>query len=682
MDLILQFGLFLSFALFVAGAIASLVFDRFKDTQAASVAAHACAALGGLAGLTFGLTVIASGSELTLRSSMLFGFAGAILSLHIDALAAFFISVISIVTIAASIFGLGYQKQFYGIYRLGQFGFFYSLFLASMILVVSANNALLFLFAWELMAITSYFLVIFERRSVENIRAGMLYILVTQFGTAFLFSAFLVLHNLAGSWNFDAMRAVLPGASMTLQNVILALALVGFGTKAGIIPLHIWLPEAHPAAPSHISALMSGVMVKTAIFMIIRFFIDFFPVVSPYWGLIILGFGAVSSVLGVLYALSEHDIKRMLAFSSVENVGIILLGVGASVTFFAFGAPLPGIVALTAALYHTMNHAVFKGLLFLAAGSVVHATHTRNMEAYGGLIKKMPFTAFFFLLGACAIAGLPPLNGFVSEWFTYQSLFAGIASLPLFAKTVFIFGLAALAFTGGLAAACFVMAFGTTFLARPRAQVQEKAHESALSMRLGMGLLAVFVVVLGISASFVTPLLTHIAEATRGFTGSPVPFVHMMQPIGFAGFSTLSIMWVAIALLAGGLLTYGGVWLVARHRKVVIARTWDCGAPLGPRMEITATGFSRALITIFQGLLRPAAETDIEYQEATSRYFATSKTVRLRLPDLYHAYLYGPAASIIERGGRYAKRVQTGNLNVYLLYMFIALIALLTFALQ
>jgi hydrogenase-4 component B len=678
-ELILQNGFFISLALFLGGAIASIAFDKQGDSEGASTAAHIFAALGSFVGLVFGSVLLLTGETLSLHAAFTLGFAPSVISLKLDALSAFFICVISLVAFAASVYGIGYQKQFVGHYRLGNFGFFYNLFLASMALVIAANNALLFLFAWELMAIASYFLVVFERKEEENVRAGVLYILVTQLGTAFLFGAFLLLYGAGGSWDFDAMRMATGGLSFTMQNVILALALIGFGTKAGIIPLHIWLPEAHPAAPSHVSALMSGVMIKTAIFMLMRVFLDFFPVVSPTWGLIILGLGAISSLLGVLYALSEHDIKRLLAFHSVENIGIILLGLGAAVTFFSYGATVLGILALSAALYHTVNHALFKGLLFLSAGSVVHATHTRNMEEYGGLIRKMPWTAFFFLIGAIAISGLPPLNGFVSEWLTFQGLFVGIASLPLAAKIVFLVGAASLAFTGGLAAACFVKAFGATFLARPRGHVYEHAHECGSTMKFGMGFLAVFIVALGVGASSVTPVLASVVMRVRGL-GAETPFFPPTEALSLGNFSSLSMMGVALAMVLGFLVTFIVVQMVTRNRRVVINRTWDCGAPLNSRMEITATSFSRSIITIFHALLRPAAETNVEYHDATVRYFAKSKSVHLSLPDLYRSYLYRPAALFIEKSAHRVKLIQTGNLNAYILYMFVTLVVLLWWA--
>ncbi len=553
-DAIQHYGLLASFATFGFGALLSLALASRTNEATASTLSHAFAALGSLIALVFGLTMLGSGATMTADIGSI-GVLQSPFTIRIDALASFFISMIAGIALCASIYGIRYQRQFFGHYRLGPFGFFYNVFIASMLGVVVANNGILFLIAWEIMALASYFLVVFERREAHNVSAGLLYILISQLGAAFLLTAILLMHSITGSWDFDAIRN-LGGIGGVLGNLILALALIGLSSKAGVIPLHIWLPEAHPAAPSHVSALMSGVMIKTAIFMMIRFFIEFSQA-DPIWGLIILGLGAISSLLGVLYALSEHDIKRLLAFHSVENIGIILLGVGAAVVFFAHDNPFAGVVALGAGLYHTVNHALFKSLLFLSAGSVVHATGTRNMEEYGGLIKSMPYTALFFLIGAVAISGIPPFNGFVSEWLTFQSLFMGVAALPLATKIVFLAGAASLAFTGGLAAACFVKAFGISFLARSRAHEVKKIHEAPLLMILPMGLIAILTLLLGVGASTVLSVVAQIAGSVKGLATGPIALVYPTQVISIGGFSILDMTSVFLAIAAGVVAVYG-----------------------------------------------------------------------------------------------------------------------------
>ncbi|MBI4088434.1 hydrogenase 4 subunit B [Candidatus Kaiserbacteria bacterium] len=675
----LQYGLPLVFALYAAGAVSSAVL--YRKAGMSSFVGHALASLASFAGLLWSLALLFSGETISLHAGST-GIAIGIIHLQVDPLGAFFCAIISIVALCASLYGIGYQKQFIGTYDLGHFGFFYNAFLASMLLVVTASSGLLFLFAWELMAIASYFLVVFDRKAASNVRAGILYVLISQIGAAFLFAAFLLLYRFTGSWEYDVIRASAGSIALLPQNIILALALVGLAFKAGVIPLHVWLPEAHPAAPSHVSALMSGVMIKTAIVMIIRFFIDFFPAPHPWWGLFVLMLGAISAILGILYALSERDIKRLLAFSSIENIGIIFLGLGASIAFFSFGIPGAGIIALIAALYHTVNHALFKALLFLSAGSVVHATGTRNMEEYGGLIKLMPWTAVFFLIGAVAISGLPPFNGFVSEWLTFQTLFSGVVSLTLSAKIVFLAGASSLAFTGGLAAACFVKAFGVTFLARPRSEHAKRAHESEPVMQFGMALLSILIVLFGVAASTVTPILSHIARSLRGFPAENIASLNPGQTIAIGDFSSLSMAVVAAIIVAAIIVAYLLTWITSRGRKLSRVQTWDCGVSLTPRMEITATGFSRSIMMVFHGLLRSTTQTETEYHDATSRYFPVLKRVEFSLPNFYHLYIYQPVVALVDASAGKVRKIQTGNLNTYLLYMFATLITLLLWSLR
>jgi hydrogenase-4 component B len=372
--------------------------------------------------------------------------------------------------------------------------------------VVSFSNGIAFLIAWEIMSLASYFLVVYDRSHENNVKAGSLYLAMTQVGTMFILLAFLVLYKYTGSFDFEAIRSLAAVIPMSVKNIVFVLALIGFGTKAGIIPLHIWLPEAHPAAPSHVSGLMSGVMIKTAIYIMIRIFLDMLQPVPVWWGIVVLIIGALSSLLGVLYALTEHDIKRLLAYHSIENIGIILLGLGSALTFLSLGMPTLALLGIAAALFHTLNHATFKSLLFLGAGSVINETHARNLEEYGGLIKFMPYTAFFFLVGAMAISALPPFNGFFSEWLTFQSLFQGIALSSLTAKWIFVAAAGSLALTSGLALACFVKVFGVTFLARPRSKEVTHAKESSIAMRVGMGGLAVLSLLFGVGSGYLISL--------------------------------------------------------------------------------------------------------------------------------------------------------------------------------
>ncbi|MEK7181867.1 MAG: proton-conducting transporter membrane subunit [Patescibacteria group bacterium] len=671
----------LLFAFFFIGSVGAVFIERlFSDNgKMAGFWGHGFALLGSLLGLAISVSVLFFGQGIAFTLPTVFP--NFLLDFRLDGIAAFFFGIISLVSALASIYGFGYQKHFYGKYRLGVFSFFYNAFIASLLLVPIANHALFFLLAWELMSVASYFLVVFENQKEENIKAGFLYFLMTHFGTVFVMIAFFLAYKATGSFLFDDWRAATGTITPLIQGIIFGAALIGFGTKAGIIPLHIWLPEAHPAAPSHVSALMSGVMVKTALFMLFRFFFDFFPGAPMEWGLVIILIGSLSALLGILYALSENDIKRLLAFSTVENVGIILLGLGAGVTFFSIGLESFALFSLAAALYHTLNHAIFKSLLFLGAGSVVEATGTRNMESYGGLIKLLPFTAGFFLVGSLAISAFPPFNGFASEWLTFQSLFIGMTSAEMIIKVVFFIAIGSLVFTSGLAAACFVKTFGATFLARPRTEEAKNAKEVSVFMLLPMGILALLSFLLGINATTVVASLIAII-ASIGLI-RPVtlqfPFSEFIQArADFAAILPLE----SIAFLLGlvFLLSFGAIWFVTRSRKIVVGPTWDCGTPLGPRGEITSGSFSRSLVTIFRGILRPTRQSTVEYHDEDMRYFIKSQEIRTSMSDPYRKGIYQPIGVVLHFLASQARRIQSGNVNMYILYLFLTLIILLLWA--
>ncbi|MBP9728160.1 MAG: hydrogenase 4 subunit B [Candidatus Moranbacteria bacterium] len=680
MDILLSpSGLLVVLTIFFVGAFGSLFLARFLDDGGrwAGLFAHGAAFLGSFLSLLIATKVLLTGQGIAF---ILPGVFPGILDFdfRMDGLAAFFFGLIALIALVSSLYGFSYQKHFIGSYNLGRLGFFYNGLIVSLLLVTLANQALFFLLAWECMSLASYFLVVYEYRKQENIRAGFLYFLMTHIGTLFISLSFLLAYQATGSFEFDAWRAAAGTVSPLLQTAILLCALMGFGIKAGIIPVHIWLPGAHSAAPTHVSALLSGVMIKTAIFMFIRFFFEFFPGAPLEWGLVFLVLGSVSSLLGVLYALSEHDIKKLLAYHSIENIGIILLGIGAGITFFALGLETFALFALAAALYHTMNHAIFKALLFLGAGSVVATTGTRNMEAYGGLIRVMPMTAFFFLIGSLAISAFPPFNGFASEWLTFQALFVGISSASILVKTVFIFSIGSLAFTGGLAAACFVKAFGTTFLARPRSINPKPCHESGTSMLIAMGILAVLTVVLGVFSTIVIASLVAII-ASIGLIDPltlEFPFTQFIEAREqFA--SVLPLDMVALALILGFAFVAGAVFWGTRSRKVVVGDTWDCGTPPTMRTEMTATSFSRALVTIFRGILRPTKQTAVEYHDEHMRYFITAQEVTTALEDPYRKLLYAPLQQVVHFLASKVRHVHGGNINMYILYIFITLIALL-----
>jgi hydrogenase-4 component B len=498
--------------------------------------------------------------------------------------------------------------------------------------------------------------------------------------TAFIIFAFLLIYKYTGSFEFGDIRSGIGLIPPSVKNLIFLFGVIGFGTKAGIIPFHIWLPAAHSTAPSHISAFMSGVMIKTGIYMMIRVFLDILYPVPAWWGLSILIIGSVSSLLGVLYALTEHDIKRLLAYHSIENIGIILLGIGSAMTFSSLGMMPLALLGLTAALFHTLNHATFKSLLFLGAGSVINETHTRNMEEYGGLIKFMPQTAFFFLVGSMAISALPPFNGFFSEWLTFQTLFQGLGSLNNSSKWAFITASASLAFTGGLALACFVKAFGSTFLARPRSPKIANSRESSLTLRLSMGSLAVLCLAFGIFSGFITFILGNIGRCLSIFSNIG-PFVLTSQGLGLKtvnGFASVSgpVFFALISIIFLAVLVFFK-YFVNKNQKQDIGETWNCGAELTPRMEITATGFSSSIITIFKGILRPSIQHEIEYHDSDSRFLPKSRTVTVAVNDIHRSFIYTPLQKMVNSLSERAKNIQGGNISVYILYIFITLVVVL-----
>jgi hydrogenase-4 component B len=666
---------FLVIATYGTGALGALLLGKYD--RPANLWGNLFAIAGSVLGILFSGAVLIVGTFPAFGIPTSFPLLSA--SFRIDYLSAFFMLLISLIALFCSIYALGYVGHFYRKYPLGALGFFYNTFIAGMLLVVTAHNALCFLVVWEIMSLTSYFLVIYERREAENIKAGSLYFIMTHIGTAFILFAFLLLYGATGSFDFAVIGKGMAAASQSLKNAVFVFALIGFGAKAGIIPFHIWLPAAHPAAPSHVSALMSGVMIKTGIYMLARMSWDMMPGPPPlWWGLLVLICGSISSLLGVLYALSEHDLKRLLAYHSIENIGIILLGFGSSLVFLSAGLKTLALLGLVAALYHTLNHATFKALLFLGAGAVIAQTQTRNIEAYGGLIRAMPQTAFFFLAGSLAISALPPFNGFFSEWMTFQSLFQGISTFSLATKVIFLLSTGALAFTGGLAAACFVKAFGVTFLARPRSDVASHAKESPLPLRIAMAALALSTLLLGLVSGGVARRFTALGGSLSAFQqmeALPAASYDIMTVnTGFASLSLPALFAGIVVITAAVVLAFH---ILTRERRITIGPTWDCGADLGPRMEITATGFSRSIVTVFRGVLKPTAQKETAYHDARLRYFPKSGKVTMEFQDVYEQFFYEPLQKMTLGIAEQIKKIQIGNINVYIGYILVTLTFLL-----
>src|SRR5439155_2651015 len=439
---------------------------------------------------------------------------GGSLHFQIDALSAFFLLPVFGLSLVTAIYGRTYLAGRGGGQGLAGCWFHSNLLTAAMASVIAAHDGLLFLVSWEIMALSPFFLVIFDDRKAAVRHAAWTYLAATHLGTAFRLVAFVMLGQAAGSSDFDAYRGVLQ-ANPGLASLVFILALIGFGSKAGIVPAHVWLPEAHPVAPSHASALMSGAMIKIGLYGLIRM-LTLLGTPEPWWGWVLIAVGASSGVLGVLFALAQHDLKRLLAYHSVENIGIILLGIGLGVLGLATGMPALAAIGFAAGLLHVVNHCIFKALLFLGAGAVQHGAHSLELEELGGLLKRMPWTGTAFLIGAAAIVGLPPLNGFVSEFLLF---YAGFTAVMKPAAGTALAGLIAIIIMGlisGLAAACFAKAFGIVFLGSPRTAEAAEAHEVARPMRAAMAVLAILCVIVGLAAPAVVSALTDVLAAATG----------------------------------------------------------------------------------------------------------------------------------------------------------------------
>lgn len=664
---------------FLLGAVVSLGLSRYP--KASSLLSNAFTLMGSLCGLLLSFHILGYGESLAIKGPKLIPWVE--FSFFVDGLAAFFVLVVSILSLAFSLYSLGYNQGYYG-KSVGFLGFLANLFLLSMVWVLSANNALAFLIFWELMTLVSYFLVVYEYEEEESVRAGLIYLIMAHGGTALITVSFLILYKLTGSFSFDAFRTAGGGLPAYIRDIIFVSSFLGFGTKAGIIPLHIWLPMAHPAAPSNISALMSGVMIKTAIYGMVRIIFDILGVGSLWWGVLILVIACASAFLGVLYALMEHNLKRLLAYHSVENIGIILIGVGAAVVFKATGHTQAAALSLIAGLFHVLNHAVFKGLLFFGSGAVLFSTHSKDIEKLGGLIKKMPWTALFFLIGSISISALPPFNGFVSEWLMFQGLLLGFSLSDASMRVFLPLCAVVLGLSSALAASCFVKAFGITFLGLPRSAHAVKAQEVPLMMRCGMGFLASLCLILGVFPQYIlTPLSTVSSSLLHEEAGLALKGYGWLNLTLIKG-SLSSISPSVAFILIGAILVFTVIALRLAFGKAIvhIGETWGCGIPLlKPRMEYTATAFSKPFLVIFKSIYKPTEDVEMIASPVPAQpHFSRIKRYEHSIELIFDKYFYEPAAGKIMSLSRRVQSIQAGSLHLYLLYIFATLLVLLFFA--
>src|SRR5262245_57967272 len=587
---------------------------------------------------------------------------------RLDALSAFFLAVVNLGGATASLYALGYGRHEHAPQRVLPF---YPLFLAAMNLVVVADDAFTFLFAWEFMSLSSWALVVAHDRERENLHAGYVYVVMASFGTLALLLAFGLLAGADGAFSFAAIR---DGDRASLVSLVVILVLIGTGSKAGLVPLHAWLPLAHPAAPSHVSALLSGVMTKVAVYAFVRIVFDLIGV-TPWWtSLAVLALAGITCVMGVLYALMQHDLKRLLAYHTVENIGIIFIGLGLALAFQSYGFRAAAALAFTAALLHVLNHSLFKNLLFLGSGAVLTATGERDMEKLGGLIHGMPLTAFTFLVGCVAISALPPLNGFVSEWLTFQAILLS-PELPSWSLKFLVPATGALlTLSAALAAACFVKAFGITFLGRARTAAAEQARETDGWSRAAMFVLAALCLVAGILPGL---FMDAIASVTTELLGSRVPAqtgIQWMSIVPIAeGRSSYNGLLVFVFMLISGFLAAFAIHRLASDRRRR-GPAWDCGYPENsPQTQYTADSFAQPIRRVFGTLVfRAREEVTMPPPGATS-----AARLTVRLSDVLWDTLYAPIGVFVERIATFVNPLQFLSIRHYLSFVFAALVGLL-----
>jgi len=643
-DLLLRNGHVITRYIFPAGALAALVLASAALTNLGGVANVAVLPLG-LPDLPF--------------------------HLRLDALSAFFMLLLGAASLGISLYSAGYFRDMAG-QALGLLCFEYHVFLASMALVFMADDAYLFMVAWESMALSSYFLVTTDHKVPEIRHAGFLYLLIAHIGAIAILMCFGVMQGGHGDYTFAAMREARPDTFWA--SVIFLLALFGFGAKAGILPLHVWLPEAHPAAPSPVSAMMSGVMLKTAIYGILRVSFDLLGSQQWWWGALALTLGLFTALFGVLFAAVQTDMKRLLAYSSIENIGIILAGIGLAIIFNAFHRDALAALALTAALYHSLNHAFMKGLLFLGTGSVLHATGERNLGKLGGLIHRMPKLALLMLVGTLALAGLPPLNGFVSEWLLLQAFLLSPGLPHSYLNMLIPIAAAALALAAALAGYVMVKFYGVIFLGQPRKpELVAQAHDIGIWERLGLTWLGLGCILLGVFPVF---FILHIDYVTQLLVGQALGntaaqtgwmWLTPIQPER-ASYNPLILI---VTIVTGVLFT---IYVVKKfyHGRLRRGPAWDCGYPeQSARMQDSAEGFGQPIRKIFELFFGITREVPSPFDKKPHYHGETR--------DLLWDWCYLPIGRFTEKLSALIGRLQHGRINIYLLYSFVTLLALLAF---
>jgi hydrogenase-4 component B len=623
------------------------------------------AALAVVAGAALGIAgavaVLVTGTESSCRLPWT-GLGSADIRLAVDGLSAFFLVPVFVLGALGAVYGLGYWRQARHQSNGRKLSLFWGITVAGMMLLIVARHAFLFLLGWETMAMGAFFLVSAEEQRADCRAAGWLYLIATHVGALALFAMFALLHRATGSFEIRAVAAAEAGHG--LRWAIYLLALLGFGLKAGMMPLHFWLPSAHANAPSHVSALMSGVLIKMGIYGLVRF-IGLLPEPPLEWGGLLLLAGAANGGLGILFAIGQQDLKRLLAYCSVENIGIIVMGLGLALLGRSAGRPTWVALGLAGALLHVWNHSLFKALLFFSAGGVVHATHTRQIDRLGGLAKRMPWTAAMFAVGAVAVCALPPLNGFVSEFLVYLGLLGSLQRAPGVTWAA-AFAVPALALIGALALACFVKVYGAVFLGEARSTAAEHAHEAPLTMTVPMGVLAGGCALIGMAPFLVAPALDRaVATWLPDGAGADCRIADLaaLQAVSLLAVTLVGVAFLLCVLLRGRL----------RRGGSTVAGTWGCGylAP-GPRIQYTASSFVQMLVELFRGILRPQTHAPVLRDTFPGR---SSFATHVADPVLDGQIL--PLARWLQRGCVRMRLIQGGVTQHYLLYILLTVILLL-----
>jgi hydrogenase-4 component B len=636
---------------------------------------------------------------IALRSALPFG----PLLIRPDALSAWFLVVIGLVGIAVALYSPGYLQGHAEPFRLRFFAALFNVMLLTLFLIVVAADGVLFLIAWETMAWVSYLLVNYEYEDASTIHASYQMLVVSEIGTVGLIAAFLLLGASTGRLDFGSLRQGAATLSPALRNAVFVAALFGFGAKAALLPLQLWLPDAHTAAMSNVSALLSAVITKLGLYGIARFAFDLLGIGPAWWGLLMFELGVATAFVGILYSLLQIDLKRVLAYSTIENCGFVLIGLGLAQVFRARGLLALAAISMIAALYHVINHASYKSLLFLGAGAVDRGSGTRSLARLGGLVRRMPWTAAFFLVGSLAIAGVPPLNGYISEWMTLEVMLR-TSEVPQMPERVAIAVVGPfVALTAGLVVTAFVRAFALTFVGMPRSRQAESAREVSLGMRLGMGTLALSCVLLGVLPTFVLPVIDRISTPLLGisvvdkivpplFTGHPGEYAPLVALGGslFRGLPVNGLVviaaptlntitaptYLAIAegLLIGLLLL--ALWLIRPLGHTRVGPVWAGGIPrFAPEMQYTALAYSNPVRVIFNGLYRSTHQ--FQADRPASRHLEGVISYAQQVPEPLEREIYSPLRKLVAIVSQTAQVIQSGSVNQYVFYIFAIVLIIL-----